>query len=94
VADYTTRRVAFTLEWARRTFPIDTSRVYVTGGSMGGIAGVFLSMWRPDLIAAVMVTVPLFDFSFTSDPNPSSFNEGGRDRVAAIACGAASGPGS
>ena len=82
VADYTTRRTAFTLEWALRTFPIDRSRVYVTGGSMGGIAGVFLAMWRPDLIAAVMADVPLFDFSFMSDPNPSSFNEGGRDRRA------------
>ena len=82
VEDYTARRVGFTLEWARRNFPVDTSRVYVMGASMGAIAGVFLAMWRPDLIAATMVNVPLFDFSFTSDANPnSSFNEGGAQRV-------------
>ena len=35
VEDYTARRVGFTLEWARRNFPVDTSRVYVMGASMG-----------------------------------------------------------
>lgn len=83
VADYTARRVGFTLEWARRNFPVDTSRVYEMGASMGAIAGVFLAMTRPDLIAATMVNIPLFDFSFDSDPNPSSsFNEGGFQRQA------------
>ena len=70
VEDYTARRVGFTLEWARRNFPVETFTI------------VFLAMWRPDLIAATMVNVPLFDFSFTSDANPnSSFNEGGAQRV-------------
>jgi poly(3-hydroxybutyrate) depolymerase len=83
VQDYTARRTIFTLEWARRNFPVDTSRVYVMGASMGGIAGIFLAMWRPDLIAATMVNVPLFDFSFESDPNPlCQFNSGGQQREA------------
>jgi hypothetical protein len=83
VRDYTARRVSYTLDWARRTFPVDTARVYVMGNSMGGIAGVFLAMWRPDLIAATMVTVPLFDFSFMTDSNPScGFDEDGGQRLA------------
>jgi hypothetical protein len=82
VEDHTARRAIFTLEWARRNFPVDTSRVYVMGASMGGIAGVFLAMWRPDLIAATMVNVPLFDFSFQTDPNPlCEFNAGGGQRL-------------
>jgi hypothetical protein len=82
VEDYTARRMIYTLEWARRNFPVDTSRVYVMGASMGAMAGVFLAMWRPDLIAATMVNVPLFDFSFESDPNPPcQFNAGGGQRV-------------
>jgi hypothetical protein len=70
VPDYTAKRVVFSLEWARRSFPVDTTRVYVVGSSMGGIAAAFLPMWRPDLIAATMAVVPLFDFSFLTDPNP------------------------
>ena len=82
VTDYTARRTIFTLEWARRDLPVDTSRVYVAGGSMGAIGGVFLAMWRPDLIAAAMLVVPLFDFSFQSDPNPlCQFNEGAGQRL-------------
>jgi hypothetical protein len=82
VHDYTSRRVQYTLEWARRNFPVDTARVYVMGNSMGAIAGVFLAMWRPDLIAATMVDVPLFDFSFTDDLNPHcAFRTGGGQRV-------------
>jgi hypothetical protein len=83
VHDYTMQRVIFTLEWARRSFPIDPGRVYVNGSSMGGICGVFLAMNRPDLIAAVMVNVPRFDFSSESDPNVPScaFNCGGEQRA-------------
>jgi hypothetical protein len=81
VEDYTARRVIFTLEWARGGFAIDTTRVYAMGASMGGIGSVFMAMDRPDLIAAVMVSTPLFDFGFDSDPNPSSFNPGGSQRA-------------
>jgi hypothetical protein len=81
VSDFTARRVIFTLEWARRNFAVDTTRVYVVGSSMGGIAAVFLPMWRPDLIAAAMASVPLFDFSYLTDPNPlCQINTGGGTR--------------
>jgi hypothetical protein len=82
VMDYTARRVIFTLEWARRTFPIDTTRIYAMGNSMGAIGAVFIAMWRPDLMAAVMAALPVFDFSYENDPNPdASFNVGGAVRI-------------
>jgi pimeloyl-ACP methyl ester carboxylesterase len=77
VVDYTMRRVIFTLEWARSTLPVDTTRVYAIGYSMGAIGAVFTALRRPDLIAGVMVAVGLFDFSFESDPNAAcAFNVG------------------
>lgn len=80
---YTQERIIYTLEWARRNFPIDPTRIYVNGSSMGGICGVFLSMARPDLIAASMVIVPRVDFSFTADLNdpPCAFNIGESQRA-------------
>jgi hypothetical protein len=83
VCDYTMRRVVWTLKWAKRNFPVDPNRVYVTASSMGGICGVSLAMSQPDLIAAVMVSVPRFDFSQIADPNlpVCAFNEGESQRV-------------
>jgi hypothetical protein len=82
VNDYTARRVLFTLEWARRNFPVDTTRVYVAGGSMGGICGVFLAMWHPELIAAAWANIPLVDFSFEHDPDTAAwFNQGNGYRL-------------
>ncbi len=81
VQDYTARRVLFTLLWARRTFPVDTTKVYVAGGSMGGICAVFLSLWHPNLIAAAWANVPLVSFASQSDPNPYAlFNQGNHYR--------------
>ncbi|MBI1796986.1 MAG: T9SS type A sorting domain-containing protein [Candidatus Eisenbacteria bacterium] len=83
VCDYTMQRVIYTLEWARRTLPIDPGRVYVNGASMGGICGVFLAMTRPDLVAAVMVNIARFDFSSEADPNvpTCAFNTGSGQRT-------------
>ncbi len=82
VVDYTMRRVVFTVEWARRNFPIDPARVYAMGGSMGGIGSILLAFRRPDLVAAVHATVPKFDFAFLNDPNPANvWNAGGPERA-------------
>jgi pimeloyl-ACP methyl ester carboxylesterase len=82
VYDYTFRRVEYVLEWIRRDFPVDTTRVYAMGNSMGAIGAAFASMRRPDLIAGAMLILPLFDFSFVDDPDPNSaFRIGGQQRV-------------
>jgi hypothetical protein len=78
VRDYTMRRVLLTVLWARRNFPIDTTRVYAYGYSMGGIGSVLLAYRRPDLLAAVISVCGKYDFSFLDDPNPANaFNSGG-----------------
>jgi len=83
VQDYTVRRIRWLLDWVLRTFPIDRNRVYMTGGSMGGIGSFFLSMMMPDKIAAIYTTVPKFDFSFLTDPNPANiWNAGSPERTA------------
>lgn len=77
VQDYTLRRVDWMLDWALRNFPVDSTRVYAFGYSMGGIGSVQLALRRPDRIAAVMAVIPKFDFSFLADPDTlSAFNLG------------------
>jgi hypothetical protein len=77
VRNYTLQRILYTLDWARRDLPIDVTRVYAYGFSMGGIGSVMLAMHAPDRIAAVMSYVGKFDFSLIDDPDPTSaFNEG------------------
>jgi hypothetical protein len=78
IRDYTMQRVLHTVLWARRTFPVDPTKVFAYGYSMGGIGSVFLAFKRPDLIAGVMAIIGKFDFGFSSDPNPAcAFNTGG-----------------
>ena len=77
VRDYTLKRVLHTVLWARRQVPVDTTRVYAYGISMGAIGGVLLALRRPDLIAAILAIAGKYDFSFISDPDPASgFNPG------------------
>ena len=78
VHDYTLRRVIWTLVWMEQKFPVDNTRVYAYGFSMGGIGSALLAMRRPDLIAGIMTIAAKFDFSFLNDPNPANgFNPGG-----------------
>ena len=77
VMDYTWRRVLHTLTWARRHFPVDTTRVYAFGYSMGGIGSTMLAMAHPEWIAGAMSFIGKFDFSLVDDPDTSSaFNTG------------------
>jgi predicted esterase len=44
--------VLFLMEWAKRNFPIDASRITITGPSMGGIGSAALPFHYPGLFAA------------------------------------------
>ena len=84
VIDYTLRRVAHTLRWARRNFAVDTTRVYAFGFSMAAVGDLLLALRHPDLIAAVLAVVGKVDFSFLGEPNPAAlFNPGNGLRVVA-----------
>ncbi|MBK7367518.1 MAG: hypothetical protein IPJ04_06275 [Candidatus Eisenbacteria bacterium] len=69
VMDYTLRRVNFTLDWALRTFPIDSTRVYAFGYSMGGAGSVLMGTHLGDRFAATMSVVGKSDYSFDTDPD-------------------------
>jgi hypothetical protein len=60
--NYTDRRLTWTIQWVRRRFEVDSTRITMTGGSMGGIASVFHALRHPDLLAAVFANVPVLDF--------------------------------
>ncbi len=60
--NYTDRRLTWTIEWVRRRFEVDSTRITMTGGSMGGIASVFHALRHPDLLAAIFANVPVLDF--------------------------------
>jgi hypothetical protein len=77
VIDYTNRRVLYTIRWWRRTFALDTTRVYAGGYSLGGTYSMRLGLEHPELVVAVMSASGKVDFSFESDPDPlSAFNPG------------------
>ena len=47
-----------TLEWTLDSFPIDRSRVYAVGNSMGGSGALGVALSRGDLFAAIKANVP------------------------------------
>jgi len=84
VVGYTARRVDWLLDWVRRTWPVDTTRVFAYGYSMGGMGATQLALRSPAKLAGVMSVIGQFDFSFEADPNPSCwFNPGGPFRALA-----------
>jgi pimeloyl-ACP methyl ester carboxylesterase len=61
-ADFTQRRVLWTLRWALRELPIDSTRVYLSGNSMGGTGAFFTALAAPQRVAAAMVAIPRLRF--------------------------------
>lgn len=83
VVNFTARRVDWTLDWARGSFPIDTARVCAFGYSMGAMGATQLAFRTPGKLAGLMSVIGQFDFSFVSDPIPNCwFNPGGPFRSA------------
>jgi Putative esterase len=60
--DYTVRRVMFELDWVQQSFPVDVTRVYTAGLSMGGSAAISLAYRYPQRFAAAAALVPKFDW--------------------------------
>ena len=78
VVGFTARRVDWTLDWVRREFPIDTTRVFTYGYSMGAMGATQLAFRTPHKLAGLMSVIGQFDFSFLADPVPACwFNPGG-----------------
>lgn len=65
--DYTAARVAHTIEWAGRNLPVDSTRVYLTGMSMGAYGSIFAALTFPEKIAAIFIFGPEFDLAKWDD---------------------------
>ncbi|MFN8587851.1 MAG: hypothetical protein U0704_08595 [Candidatus Eisenbacteria bacterium] len=77
VRDYTRQRIVFMLEWARRTLPVDTTRVYAFGYSLAGAAAATLSFAAPQYIAGTQSVSGHYDYSFRDEPVANAgFNTG------------------
>ena len=70
--DYTTRRLRWMVEWLLSgELPIDPNRLFLRGGSMGGIGTVFTAIMLRDLFAGGVATVPRFDYGADDVPSES-----------------------
>ncbi|MDD5530484.1 MAG: T9SS type A sorting domain-containing protein [bacterium] len=58
IIDYTIRRVHWETKWLLENFPIDSTRISLWGGSMGGNATTFLTEFFPELYSAGLAFVP------------------------------------
>jgi hypothetical protein len=68
--NYTGVRVIHTVEWALKNLPVDTTRTYVTGYSMGATGTVFTVMMIPSKIAAMFIIAPWLDLTIPPPTNP------------------------
>lgn len=75
VSNYTQRRVLWTLDWiqARLGAASDPERVYVVGGSMGAIGGMYLLNEAPERFAGAFLRNGLYDLRATDYRNPPAF---------------------
>jgi hypothetical protein len=63
VMDYTRRRVLWTLRWVLREMPVDSTRVYLCGTSMGGSGAFFTALAATRDIAGVLSVLPRLDYA-------------------------------
>jgi predicted esterase len=61
--NYTSARVVHTVQWALKYLPVDTTRTYMTGWSMGAIGTMFSALMMPAKIAAIIAYAPAFDIT-------------------------------
>jgi len=66
IYNYTAARVALIVNWCLKNLPVDTTRTYMTGWSLGGIGAIFNATMIPEKIAAIHIYAPLFDLSTSS----------------------------
>lgn len=64
VSDFTMRRIRWTLDWALRKLPVDSTRVFVTGSSMGGSGAAFSLLEFGDRFAAARAMIPRLDYAY------------------------------
>ena len=68
IYNYTAAMINHTVNWTLKNLPVDSTRTYMTGWSMGGIGSIFNSLMMPSKIAAIFIYAPVFNFSQWGGP--------------------------
>jgi hypothetical protein len=63
IYNYTAAKTAYLVNWAIRNLPVDSTRTYMTGYSMGAVGTLLNVMMIPDKIAAVFIWAPVCDLA-------------------------------
>lgn len=63
IMDYSAHRVLGLVSWCKSYLGTDPMATYSIGTSMGGSAGIWISMHHPEVFAAVRAQVPVVSFS-------------------------------
>lgn len=74
IYNYTSALVSHTVNWALKNLPLDSTRTYMTGFSLGAIGSVFNSLMLPSKIAAIFLYGPLFNAAPGVSTNPGIIN--------------------
>jgi hypothetical protein len=74
IYNYTSSMVSRTIDWALRNLPVDSTKTYMTGFSLGAIGTVLNSFVLPSKIAAVFLYAPLFNAAVGVSTNPTVNN--------------------
>ncbi|MGB3076968.1 MAG: MopE-related protein [Chitinophagales bacterium] len=70
------------IDWVINHLPVDSNRVYLKGTSMGAGSAFMYAIAHPERIAALLLTVPCFNYSFQNDYNPiCALNTGNQARM-------------
>jgi hypothetical protein len=72
--NYTAKKREFLIDWARRNLTVDTTRVYLTGFSLGAHAAVFDAVFFREKLAAMFLYDPCYDVA-------GFFADGSEDRL-------------
>ena len=63
ICNYTSARIKYTLDWAIRNLPVDSTRVYMCGISAGADGTLLNALMIPERIAAFFIYVPTMNIS-------------------------------
>jgi hypothetical protein len=61
--NYTVKKREFIINWALRNLPVDSTRVYMTGFSLGGIGTLFDALMLRDKLAAIFIYDARYDLA-------------------------------
>ncbi|MCS6990913.1 MAG: MopE-related protein [Chitinophagales bacterium] len=79
---YTLQRIHRIIQFVKQHYPVDSTRVMLEGISFGALGALFYALAYPTQVAAVSLSVGIFDFGFQNDYQPEcTMNYGKKNRL-------------